>query len=75
MNTEPVKIIPISQVAPERDHWLVDVYPKNDDNVEIHWIEASTKHNAGPPLAGNGVSRQSLQPSQTNHAGINFTGA
>ena len=48
MNTEPVKNIPISQVALERDHWLVDVYPKNDDNVEIHWIEASAKHNTGP---------------------------
>ncbi len=42
------KIIPFTQAAPERDHWLVDVYLKNDDSIEIHWIEADEKHKAGP---------------------------
>lgn len=45
---EQAKVISFSQVTPERDHWLVDVYPKNDDNVEIQWIEADEKHETRP---------------------------
>lgn len=48
MKMEQARVIPFSQVVPERDHWLVDVNPKNDASVEIHWIAADEKHETRP---------------------------
>lgn len=45
---DQTRIIPFSQVAPEPDHWLVEVCTDNDDSVEIKWIEADERYETAP---------------------------
>ena len=42
------KIIPFSQAVPKRDHWFVDVCTKNDDSVEVKWIEPDEQRKTAP---------------------------
>lgn len=48
MKMEQARVIPFSQVAPERDHWFVDVRQNNDNSFEIKWIEADERHKTAP---------------------------